>query len=192
MSVEDPGNGSRPAAPAGGPTPQGRAMALDVGGRRIGVAVGDETWLIATPWGYVTRGRRDREELGRLVAEWRVSRLVVGLPTGLSGREGPQAAEVRAYAEPLAAALELPLEYWDERLTTAIAERALIAAGTRRRQRRERVDAVAAAVILQDYLDALRHRRRRSDEAAARRGAVPRVTDGRRPRDHAEDSATGR
>lgn len=137
-------------------------MALDVGGRRIGVAVSDETRLIATPLRYVLRGPRDRVELRSIIQEWNVERLVVGMPTGLSGREGPQAADVRAYAEQLAVDLDLPLEYWDERLTTAIAEQALISSGTRRAKRREHIDAVAAAVILQSYLDAARHRRHRA------------------------------
>ena len=144
-------------------------MALDVGGRRIGVAVSDETRLIATPVGYVerdTRHRRDRAELRDLIARWQVERLVVGLPTSLSGREGPQAAEVRAYADNLANDLDVPLDYWDERLTTAIAERALIAAGARRAARREQIDATAAAVILQDYLDAARLRQERSKSHA--------------------------
>jgi putative holliday junction resolvase len=146
----------------------GRLMALDVGGRRIGVAVSDETRAIASPVGYVERGRGDRAELRRLVARWEVEGLVVGLPTSLSGREGPQAAEVRAYADALAADLDLPMDYFDERLTTAIAEKALIAQGARRAQRREQIDATAAAVILQDYLDSARHRRRRQEAAAAR------------------------
>lgn len=140
-------------------------MALDVGGRRIGVSVSDETWLIATPVGYVERDprhRRDLDELRRLVAHWEVERLVVGMPTSLSGREGPQAAEVRAYADALAVELGLPMEYWDERLTTTIAERALVATGHRRAARKERIDATAAAVILQDYLDAARNRRERT------------------------------
>jgi putative Holliday junction resolvase len=131
-------------------------MALDVGERRIGVAVSDETGVIATPVATVLRGAGDLDEIRRLVGKWEVDRLVVGLPTGLSGREGPQAAATRAYAATLIGHLgpEPPLAFWDERLTTAIAERALIAAGTRRSQRRERIDAVAAAVILQSYLDA--------------------------------------
>lgn len=141
--------------------PEGRVMALDVGGRRTGVAVSDETWLIATPVGAVPRDRHDRTAFQRLADEWGVGRLVVGLPTGMSGREGPQAADVRAYADPLALVLGLPLDYWDERLTTTIAEKSLIAAGARRAERRERIDAVAAAVILQGYLDAARTRRRR-------------------------------
>ena len=131
-------------------------MALDVGERRIGVAVSDETGVIATPLATVLRGAGDLDDIRGLVGEWEVDRLVVGLPTGMSGREGPQAAIVRAYAATLVDHLgpEPPVDFWDERLTTAIAERALIAAGTRRTKRRERIDAVAAAVILQSYLDA--------------------------------------
>ena len=142
----------------------GRVLALDVGGKRIGVAVSDESRAIASPLRYVTRGQRDRADLRLLATEWNAELLVVGLPTGMSGREGPQAAEVRAYAEPLAVALGLPLDYWDERLTTAIAERMLIESGVRRAARRERIDAVAASIILQDYLDAARIRRRRSEQ----------------------------
>jgi len=151
-------------------------MALDVGSKRIGVALSDETATIATPLGTVERGREDHAELRRLVAAWDVGRLVVGLPTGLSGREGPQAADVRAYVASLMTAFASaappapPIDYWDERLTTAIAERSLIAAGARRADRKTRVDAVAAAVILQDYLDARRRRRRGVEESRSRGG----------------------
>ena len=143
----------------------GRVMALDVGERRIGVAVSDETGTIASPLRIVERGRDDLNEIRRLLAEWTVERLVVGLPTGLSGREGPQAASVRAYTAALAGSLgpEPPIDFWDERLTTAIAERVLIETGTRRAKRRERIDAVAASVILQSYLDAGRRGRRAED-----------------------------
>ncbi len=139
----------------------GRVLALDVGERRIGVAVSDETGTIATPITTIVRGGDDLTSVQGLVVEWAADRLVVGLPIGLSGREGPQAASVRAYAGSLATRLgpEPPIDFWDERLTTAIAERALVAAGTRRAQRRERIDAVAAAVILQSYLDASKNRR---------------------------------
>jgi putative Holliday junction resolvase len=133
-------------------------MGLDVGERRVGVAVSDELGAIATPLATVQRGPRDVAEIDDLVREWSVSRLVVGLPTGLSGREGPQAALVRAFAAKLEDVLPPAVElvYWDERLTTAIAERSLIEAGTRRQRRKERIDAVAAAVLLQSYLDAAR------------------------------------
>jgi len=147
-------------------------MALDVGDRWIGVAIADESGTIASPVGRVERGTRGGKgrgegdgsalaEIGRLVAEWEVTRLVVGLPTGLSGREGPQAATVRAFVAAVAGALgpEPPIVFWDERLTTTIAERSLIATGARRDQRRREIDAVAAAVILQSFLDAARSRR---------------------------------
>lgn len=132
-------------------------MGLDVGGRRIGVALSDETRLIATPLQFIERGAGDRAVFAELIGRYAVGRLVVGLPTGMSGREGPQSADVRNYADQLAADVDLPLEYWDERLSTAIAERTLIAGGTNRADRRTRVDAVAAAVILQGFLDHARY-----------------------------------
>jgi putative Holliday junction resolvase len=132
----------------------GRVLGLDVGGKRIGVAVSDDLGTIASPVGFVLRGQGDRTEFRRLIDRYGARRLVVGLPAGLSGREGPQAADVRAYAESLANDLDLPFDYWDERLTTAIAERSLIESGSRRERRKEQVDAVAAAVMLQGFLDA--------------------------------------
>jgi putative Holliday junction resolvase len=134
-------------------------LGLDVGGKRIGVAVSDELGTIASPVGFVARGAGDRREFRTLLGRYGAAKLVAGLPAGLSGREGPQAADARAYAEALAHDLDVPLEFWDERLTTAIAERSLIASGTRRDKRRERVDAVAAAVMLQSYLDAASRRK---------------------------------
>ncbi|MCC6791880.1 MAG: Holliday junction resolvase RuvX [Thermomicrobiales bacterium] len=140
-------------------------MGLDVGGKRTGVAVADELGMIASPVGFVARGPRDREELRALIARFGVTRIVAGLPSSLSGREGQQAAEVREYAEALANDLGLPLDYWDERLTSTIAERALIDRGVNRAKRREQIDAVAAAVMLQNYLDAQANRRRRAGGA---------------------------
>ena len=133
-----------------------RILGLDIGERRIGVAVSDELGAIASPVGSIERRADVATELRNLAARYGATRLVAGLPVSLSGREGPQAAEVRACADALATAVGLPLEYWDERLTTSIAERQLIAAGSRRSRRREQIDAVAAAIILQGYLD---HRR---------------------------------
>jgi putative Holliday junction resolvase len=138
-----------------------RALGLDVGAKRIGVAVSDELGAIASPVGFVERGPRDRTEFRKIITRYGATRLIAGLPAGLSGREGPQAADTRAYADALAADLNLPLDYWDERLTTAIAERSLIASGTRRDKRRDRIDAVAAAIMLQSYLDAQRIQRHR-------------------------------
>ena len=99
-----------------------------------------------------------------LVERYGITRIVAGLPSNMSGREGPQAADVRDYAEQLAVDLDLPLTYWDERLTSTIAERALIDRGVSRDKRRDQIDAVAAAVMLQNYLDAQANRRRRSGD----------------------------
>src|SRR5204863_9017625 len=131
-----------------------RIAALDVGEARIGVAVSDELGITAQPVGVVRRvgGRRDVEELGRVLAPYTPERLVVGLPLNMNGSEGPQAARVRAFATRVAEALGLPLEFWDERLTTVAAERALLEADVSRRRRREVIDKVAAALILQGYL----------------------------------------
>lgn len=137
---------------------EGRLLGLDIGGRRIGVAVSDEMGLIASPVAMLPRGPHVARELRALAARYGAVRLVAGLPVGMSGREGPQALEVRTFTDAIAAEVGLPLEYWDERLTTSIAERTLIAGGTRRKDRKQQVDAVAAAVILQGYLDHLRWR----------------------------------
>ncbi len=145
--------------------PGGRFLGLDIGSRRIGIAVSDEHGFIASPVGYVRRGVAEDNDLHDLVRRWEPLALVVGLPTGLSGREGPQAADVRSFAESALRAFGLPLHFWDERMTTTIAERALIAGGARRSARKEQIDAMAAAVILQDYLDTERgrHARRREN-----------------------------
>jgi putative Holliday junction resolvase len=142
----------------------GRTLGLDVGEVRVGVAVSDEGGSIASPVETMPRGAATVDAVRRLVERLGATRVVVGLPTGLSGREGPQAARVRAFAAELAEALgpERPVVFWDERLSSAIAERSLEAAGDRRRARREKVDAVAATVILQGWLDAQRHRRERA------------------------------
>lgn len=130
-----------------------RLLGLDIGGRRIGVAVSDEMGMIASPVAMIERQSDVVGQLRALVARYGAMKLIAGLPVGLSGREGPQAAEVRQYTDALAAEVGLPLEYWDERLSTSIAEQHLIAAGTKRNKRKQQVDAVAAAVILQGYLD---------------------------------------
>ena len=133
-------------------------MGLDVGERRIGVAIADELGAIASPLTTVMRKPGDLAELSKLARDRGVNRVVVGLPTGLSGREGPQAATVRAFADELGDAVGPAIEvtFWDERLTTAVAERALRESGRRRGRNSGDVDAVAAAVILQGFLDARR------------------------------------
>ncbi len=133
-------------------------MGLDVGERRVGVAVSDQLQLIASPVQSIDLKRSGIEALSTLVGRFDPERIIVGLPTSLSGREGPQAQWVREFARELAKIINAPITFWDERLTTTMAEQTLIASRRRRRERRERVDAVAAALILQSYLESRRRR----------------------------------
>lgn len=134
-----------------------RLVGLDVGARRVGVAVSDELGLIASPVEAVDLKRQGIAGVCAVIERFDPERVIIGLPKGMSGREGPQAAETRAFAAELAECIDRPIVFWDERLTTAMAEQALIDLGHRRKTRKERIDAVAAALILQSYLDA--HRR---------------------------------
>src|SRR5262245_9872514 len=128
-----------------------RIAALDVGDARIGVAVSDELGITAQGIGVVRRvgGRRDLEALAAMLAPYTPERVVVGLPLNVDGSEGRQAERVRAFAAGVASHLGLPIEFWDERLSTVAAERALLEADVSRRRRRQLVDQVAATIILQ-------------------------------------------
>jgi putative Holliday junction resolvase len=140
-----------------------RILALDVGERRVGVAVSDKAGLIAAPQAVVHRGSKaeDYAHFARLVREQEVETLVVGHPLNADGSAGPQAQRIERYAAALmeafkAEGLEVPVILWDEYGSTRQAQETMIASGRKARQRRARLDAVAAAVILQDYLDAQR------------------------------------
>lgn len=147
-----------------GQRPGARLMALDVGERRIGIAVSDESRRVAMPLTTLHRSGDDLATLAALATEWDIGSFVVGMPTGLSGREGPQAAVVRAWVTVAEGAISRPFRYWDERFSSLIAERTLAASGIRADRQRGEIDAMAAAVILQGYLDAQRHRERRIRE----------------------------
>jgi putative Holliday junction resolvase len=136
-------------------------MALDVGEKRVGVAVSDETGTIATPRDPILRQElaRDLEQIKRLGEELQVKRIVVGWPLSLNGSIGPQARRVEAFVERLKGAVSWPVDLVDERLTSRQAERMLIAGDVRRRRRRDLVDGLAAAMILKTYLD-----RRQADQ----------------------------
>lgn len=138
-----------------------RYLGLDIGEVRIGVAVSDELGSIASPVATIPRKSDVVAALRKLVATYTPAALVIGLPVGLSGREGPQAQATRDFAEELGAALDIPLEYYDERMSSSIAEQALVSQGTRRGKRKEHIDAMAAAVILQGYLDNQRWKKSR-------------------------------
>lgn len=133
-------------------------MGLDLGDRRIGVAISDPLRLIAKPDHVIKRRSRaeDFETYRRIVAESSISLIVVGLPLMLDGGDSQQTRWVRDYSAALEDALQIPVVLWDESWTTAQAEEALKQSGIRRKKLRDKVDAVAAALILQSYLDAQR------------------------------------
>lgn len=142
---------------------QVKLLALDPGERRVGVAVSDPTGLIATPLTVIRRTSKaaDFRQIFELLREQQAEALIVGHPLNADGSAGPQARRAARYAAALAEALrdeglELPLILWDEHGSTQRAREAMIASGRGPRDRRERVDAVAAAIILQDYLDVQR------------------------------------
>jgi putative Holliday junction resolvase len=131
------------------------ALGVDVGTVRVGLAGSDETGTIASPLRTVPRRPVARLwlEVQEVVDERLPECIVVGLPRRLDGSEGESAADARLVADQLRARTGLPVEMWDERFTTAAAERSLIAAGRRRAQRRQSIDAVAASLLLQSWLD---------------------------------------
>ena len=135
----------------------GVRLAIDLGSARVGVARCDPDGLLASPLATVARGRGDLDRLAALAAGQGAMEVLVGLPTGLSGRPGAAADQARAFAEALAARLApLPVRLVDERFTTVLAHEALRQGGRDSRQRRTQVDKAAAALILQGALDAER------------------------------------
>ncbi len=135
----------------------GARLGIDVGSVRIGVARSDRDALLATPEETVARGPGDVQRLARLVHEFQVMEVIVGLPLHLSGKEGAAAADARSFAAALSKTLgEIPVRLVDERLTTVTAQRDLQAAGVSARSGRDRIDQAAAVVILQAALDAER------------------------------------
>jgi putative Holliday junction resolvase len=137
---------------------KGKVMALDLGEKRIGVAVSDELRMIARSHSVLRRKsrREDYERYARIIEEERICLLVVGLPVTLSGDEGEKAAWVRDYTTELGRFIRTPIVYWDESLTTVDALSSLRDRGVGRKRVGQKLDAVAAAFILQSYLDANR------------------------------------
>jgi putative Holliday junction resolvase len=133
----------------------GRIMGLDVGEKTIGIALSDELGLTAQPYQTLKRcgEERDLQAIRRILEEREVASVVVGLPKNMDGSVGRQARRVLAFAEKISSVLCVPVEPWDERLSTVAAERVLIQADVSRAGRRKHVDKLAASVILQGYLD---------------------------------------
>ncbi len=134
-----------------------RILGLDLGDKRIGVALSD-------PLGWTAQGldvipgaggaKSDIKKIKEITQKYEVEKVVVGLPLNMDGSPGPRAEKARAFAGRLARVLGLPVELWDERLTTVEAERLLIEADMKRAKRRQVIDKMAAVLILQNYLDA--------------------------------------
>ena len=134
-----------------------RVVGLDLGSRRIGVAVSDPRGVLATPHAVVDRSgarRDDHRAIADLIVEVGADRLVVGLPRSLDGSLGPAASDVLGEVEELAAVVSVPVETYDERFTTVEAERRLREADAKAEDRRRTIDKAAAAVMLQSWLDA--------------------------------------
>ena len=142
--------------------PHGTALAgLDLGTKTIGVAVSDRLLSVASPLETIRRKKftEDAAKLEAILDAREIGGLVLGLPRNMDGSEGPRAQSTRAFARNLTARHDLPVTFWDERLSTVAAERALLEADTTRKRRAEVIDHVAAAYILQGALDRFRHLR---------------------------------
>jgi putative Holliday junction resolvase len=134
-----------------------RLMGLDVGEKTIGVAMSDELQIIVSPYETIRRTasiKADLREVQRLVEEFEVAKVIIGNPVMLSGEEAIQVKKVREFAERLARRLKVPVELWDERLTTVQAGRILKEAGKTREERKKLIDSVAASIILKSYMEA--------------------------------------
>lgn len=140
------------ALPAGG-----RMLGLDVGDKTVGIAISDSNLVVASPIETIRRGKfaADAAHLLRLIDERGVGGLIIGLPVNMDGSEGPRCQSVRQFARNLLALRDLPIAFWDERLSTAAVERAMIEADLSRQRRARSVDMMAAAYILQGAIDAI-------------------------------------
>lgn len=140
-----------------------RALAgLDLGEKTIGVAVSDPFLRVASPLVTIRRSKfsADAQALLRIVDDRTLGGLILGLPRNMDGSEGPRCQSTRAFARNLTRLTDLPIGFWDERLSTVAAERALLEADTSRKRRSEVIDHVAAGFILQGALDRISHMRR--------------------------------
>ncbi len=137
--------------------PGTRLLGLDLGAKTIGLALADGTLIVASPHATIRRTKftADAEELRRLIEQHGIGGLVIGLPVNMDGSEGPSCQSVRQFAANLLERFDIPIAFWDERLSTAAVTRALIEADVSRKRRAEVVDKMAAAYILQGALDRL-------------------------------------
>ena len=133
----------------------GRLMGLDIGEKRIGIAISDELHFTAQPFDTLARKNlsSDLRYLQQIVDQQGIKAIVIGLPRNMNGTLGPQAQFVMEFSEKLAQTIDIPLIYWDERLSSIAADRVLLEADLSREKRKKHIDKVAATIILQGYLD---------------------------------------
>lgn len=133
-------------------------IGLDLGTKTIGIAIGDPLWTVASPRETIRRTKfgQDANRLIELITETRSGGLILGLPLNMNGSEGPRAQSTRTFARNLAQKIEIPICFWDERLSTVAVTKTLIEADASRKKRAEVVDMLAASFILQGALDRLR------------------------------------
>ncbi len=145
---------------AGRLAPQARLIGIDAGTKTLGLALSDVTRTIASPLTVLkrTKFKEDAAALLKIAAEHQIGGFVLGLPTNLDGTAGPRVQATRAFARNMNALTELPILLWDERLSTAAAERTLLEADASRKRRAEVIDKMAAGIILQGALDRMRAR----------------------------------
>ncbi len=139
--------------------PMRALVGLDLGDKTIGIAISDRLGATATPTETIRRKKfsLDSEKLLQIITEREVGGIILGLPRNMDGSEGPRCQSTRAFARNLARLTDLPIGFWDERLSTVAAEKALLEADTTRKRRAEVIDHVAASYILQGALDRMRH-----------------------------------
>jgi putative holliday junction resolvase len=139
--------------------PTRRVLALDIGQRRIGVAISDDSGTLATPLTTINATPRPHalNQIARLIQEYTVQEVVVGLPLTLSGDIGPQARTTQEFATALETTLNRQITFFDERYTTAAAEQLMCELGIKPQKRKQRRDEIAASIILQDYLNHTRN-----------------------------------
>jgi putative Holliday junction resolvase len=134
-----------------------RILAIDHGAKRIGIALSDELKMIAQPLEFIPAEPLASfvKRLMQLVQEKEVELIIVGMPRNMNGSYGPAAVKVEEFIEVLKSAVSVPIKIWDERLTSAQANRILLAGNVRREKRKQKIDKMAAAILLQSYLDNL-------------------------------------
>lgn len=156
-SADDPGRGDRPESPGRAVPAEGALLGIDYGSKRLGFAVCDREQTIASPVENYQRQTPavDARSLRRLIEDYRIVGLIVGLPVHMSGEEGAQAREARQFGEWAAEETGLPLQFWDERFSSHAADAALFQGELTKKKHKDRRDMLAARAILQSFLDAV-------------------------------------